>query len=438
MGDKHSIRKMALALGISAMLLGGCSRQNINYQVAEAIGTVGMYENNEPVETPKMVMERELREQQESERAAFEAQLAHAEDLAEGYWYTEAIEYLSGLDTAKEEVQELLTTYQSKMDSMVKYTGDVAHLCFPTLIEDPLRAFDGDEYSSTYASTMITTEEFKRILQSLYDNNYILVDLHSVAALDTDSRGVTTMEMKDLYLPEGKKPVILSQDNLDYSGVRNGDGIAKKLVLDDAGSVQALYTDDGGHDLKGAYDFIPILNAFLEEHPDFTFQGAKGIVSVSGSEGVFGYDIGTGNELSETQKTNRETVAKICKALTDSGWSLACAGYTHTYLNGLSTAQLQSEISSWEENVKILTGSVDILFYPYGAEVAYDNRDQVNTLLGSKLVYLCGLWGDTDFMELGDNYLRQTRRFIDGYTLVNATSYFTDFFDAASVISSDR
>jgi hypothetical protein len=71
---------------------------------------------------------------------------------------------------------------------------------------------------------MVTCKEFSNILQSLYDNNYILIDIHSIAAIDVDERGTATMDEQVLKIPEGKKPIVLSQDNLDYSGVTNGDG----------------------------------------------------------------------------------------------------------------------------------------------------------------------------------------------------------------------
>lgn len=59
-------RKTGLVLlAVIAMLAGsGCSRSVLNYQIAECIGTLGEYENNEPVETPKM---KAAREQKESE-----------------------------------------------------------------------------------------------------------------------------------------------------------------------------------------------------------------------------------------------------------------------------------------------------------------------------------------------------------------------------------
>lgn len=416
----------------------GCSRSTINYQIAESIGTLGQYENNEPVETPKMAEERKQREAAQAREDELQAQLDEAETLAKGYWYEQAIDRLqsiTGEDASDPRVTQAIEQYQQAQDSLTAYEGDIAHLCFPGLIEDTMRAFDGDDMSYTYSSTMVTTKEFKAILEVLYESGYVLVHIHNIAHDETDDRGVTTMELQKRMLPPGKKPIIISQDNLNYAGIKNGDGIATRLVLDDEGKVKALYTDENGHDLKGDYDLIPILDSFVKEHPDFSMRGAKGIVSVSGSEGVFGYQVADTTVTSYEQ--NRNTVSEIADALISSGWSIACAGYSHSYMNDMSLEGLESDISRWLTEVGNQVGKVDVLFYPYGAEVEYPS-DKLTYLLDSGFQYLCGLWGDTDYMEIGDGYMRQTRRFVDGYTLENAPQYFTGFFNVSQILDEDR
>ncbi len=454
----------------SAIMLSGCSRSQMNYQIAEAIGTDGKYENNEPVETPKMAEQRRLLEESESEEAYLMGVLAEAEKHALGYNYDDAIAVLNTIPAAQsrdERVSEARERYEKGDSNLVNWVdGDIPHLCFPTLIYDTEMAFDGDSKASDYNTTMITCDEFSAILQSLYDNGYVLIDIHSIAGMVTDERGTTSMEELKLRLPEGKKPIVLSQDNLNYSNVKNGDGIATKLVLDEEGKVKAQYTDSEGHDVAGDYDFIPILDSFIEEHPDFSFRGAKGIVSVSGSEGVFGYDISGGGssdsaaasqdgsaEASQGQNTsgtagaqtsnsslqgNERTVASIAQALTEDGWSIACAGWSHNYMNSDMTIEtFTKEIDDWLKYVGSLVGESDILFYPYGAEVEYPS-DKLQYLTDHGFHYLCGLWADTDFREMGDGYMRMTRRFVDGYTLVNASVYFNGFFDASSLVDGDR
>ena len=455
----------------AGMLLSGCSRSQMNYQIAEAIGTDGMYPNNEPVETPQMAQQRQMLEESESEEEALLAVLAQAETLAAGYNYEEAISVLNtitGMQSRDDRVSEARERYENGDASLVNWDGGaIPHLCFPTLIYDTSMAFDGDGRASSYATTMVTCSEFSGILQSLYDNGYILIDIHSIASMVTDDRGTTSMEEHTLKLPQGKKPIVLSQDNLDYAAVTNGDGIATRLVLDEEGKVKAQYTDSGGHDVVGDYDFIPILESFIEAHPDFSFRGARGIVTVSGSKGVFGYDLpseessapaqqqetaaaDSSGSLAGLQGTAAQTavntagltedeqaIAQISSALTAGGWSIGCAGWSHGYMNDMSNDQFKAEMDDWLDHVGSLTGSADILFYPYGAEVAYPG-DKLQYLTDHGFRYLCGLWGDTDFRELGDGYMRMTRRFVDGYTLINAPSYFTSFFSAADVRDSDR
>lgn len=51
---KKKISTLILCLLTVSLGLTGCTRTQMNEQIAESIGTLGMYENNEPVETPKM------------------------------------------------------------------------------------------------------------------------------------------------------------------------------------------------------------------------------------------------------------------------------------------------------------------------------------------------------------------------------------------------
>ncbi|MBP3873584.1 MAG: polysaccharide deacetylase family protein [Lachnospiraceae bacterium] len=453
---KRTVLTAVLSLTTAgALLLGGCTRSQINYQIAEAIGTDGKYENNEPVETPKMAEARKLLEESESEEASLLEILDQAEQQARGYNFEEAISILNTIPISQardERVSEARSRYEEGDTDLVNWVGgDIPHLCFPTLIYDTMMAFDGDDKASDYNTTMVTCDEFSAILESLYENGYVLIDIHSIAAMVTDERGTSSMEEKTLKLPDGKKPIVLSQDNLNYSTVRNGDGIATRLVLED-GKVKAQYTDSEGHEVAGDYDFIPILDSFIETHPDFSFRGARGIVSVSGSEGVFGYRISSGTDQTASGEGSQEqdasvsgsssqgddqTVAQIADALRAEGWSIACAGWSHSYMNDMSMETFASEIDDWLKYVGSLTGEADILFYPYGAEVEYPG-DKLNYLLDHGFRYLCGLWGDTDFRELSDGYMRMTRRFVDGYTLINAPVYFTNFFDSAAVVDDDR
>jgi hypothetical protein len=431
-------KTLLLFLGAAAMLFGsGCSRKVLNYQIAECIGTLGEYENNEPVETPKMKAEREQRESEEALAQQKEELLAEAEALAEGYQYESAIALLEDSDIMQEEeaAATAISNYQKQIDSMYAYDGKIVHFCFTNLVVDTDRAFDGDEYSYIYKQNMITLDEFTNILNSLYEDGYILINIHDLATETDGTNGTVDMEESLPVIPEGKKPMILSVENLDYSSVRNGDGVATRLALDAEGEVGAVYTDDEGHDKTGAYDVVPVLEQFIEEHPDFSFKGARGIISVSGANGVFGYQIEEGT--SADYEENIKTVKQIAQKLREDGWDFAAQGYSYKYLGDLSYDSLKEDITKWQSTSGSVLGDCDILMYPYGSEVDY-STEKASLLINQGFRYLIGMWSDGDHVEVNGTYLRQTRRTVTGYVLENYPGNFSSYFSVASILDPAR
>ena len=429
---------LTVLAAVAAVMLGtGCSRSVLNYQIAECIGTLDKYENNEPVETPKMKAEREKQESEEALEQQKEKTLANAENLALTYEYEDAIALLQNSEVLKEDERavEAISSYQKKVDSIYEYDGDIGHLCFTNLVVDTERAFDGDEYSSVYKQNMITLEEFTNILNTLYDSGYVLIDIHTLAEEVSNSKGDVTMSQVFPSIPEGKKPFILSVENLDYSSIRNGDGVATKLALDQNGDVMASYTDEGGHDLLGAYDVVPALEQFIQEHPDFSYKGARGIISLSGVNGAFGYQVEEGK--SADYEKNQETVKAIASKLVEDGWSFASAGYSYQYMGDFSYESLKEDITKWEQTVGTLIGTCDILMYPYGSEVDY-TTEKAAFLINQGFRYLIGMWSEGDHLEVNSTYLRQTRRTITGYVLENYPSNFSTYFSTASIIDGAR
>lgn len=426
-----------MAAALSAAVLSGCSRSVLNYQLAECIGTLDQYENNEPVETPKMQAEREKQESEAALEEEKESVLAEAESLALSYEYESAISLLQGSEVLAEDERaaEAISDYQTKLDGMYEYDGDIVHFCFTNLVTDTSRAFDGDEYSSIYRSNMITLTEFENILNTLYESGYILIDIHSLAQESEDDRGNVDMSEKLPYIPQGKKPMVLSVENLNYSSVRNGDGVATRLALDENGEVGAVYTDESGHEEVGPYDVIPVLEQFIDEHPDFSFKGARGVVALSGSGGVFGYQIEEGTAVD--YEANLETAKQIADKLREDGWTFASQGYSYEYMSDMSYDTLKEDITKWQQTAGTAVGDCDTLLYPYGAEVDY-STEKASFLINQGFRYLVGMWSDGDHLEVNDTYLRQTRRTVTGYVFENYPGNFSSYFSVSAILDPDR
>ena len=78
---------------------------------------------------------------------------------------------------------------------------------------------------------MTTIDEFCKIIQSMYDKGYVLVGLHDIAEMQIQEDGTEKMVQKEILLPEGKTPFVLSVDDVSYYEYMTGTGFASRLVI---------------------------------------------------------------------------------------------------------------------------------------------------------------------------------------------------------------
>ena len=113
--------------------------------------------------------------------------LAQAEALAADYDYAGAIEVLnsfSGDLSVFTKLNDRIIEYEKAQKALVTWDdlSKVPNLSFQMLLADPERGFkytahDGYNYSNSINKNFVTTAEFIKILQQLYDNGYVLVDI---------------------------------------------------------------------------------------------------------------------------------------------------------------------------------------------------------------------------------------------------------------------
>lgn len=424
-------RRISVFLLMVMFCMTGCSRAIMNAQIAESIGTLGMYENNEPVETPKMKAQREIQEQKEAAEEELTGHLERAARLAASYDYAAALEEIAGISKEHSEDDRVISAkieYQRLLGQMDVYSGDIAHFSVKTLVVDTERAFNDDDMSYFYNYWALTVDEFKAILQSLYDRGYVLMDIHEKVVEVENEDGTTSFAVNTPSIPEGKTPMVLSFTEANYYDYQQGDGFSSRMVLDEDGNVMNEYTDASGQTLVGAYDVVPIVDEFVEEHPDFSLRGAKGIISVTGYEGVFGYGIETG----------ASTITAIADRLKETGWEIACQGFSDNAMESdLDLDELEDDLDAWSSKIGSLVGDTDLLVYPYGEEVTAGTARQ-ELLLEKGYQFFFSIWTTGDMIEVQPDYVRQSRRTLDGYDLYMYADYLTDFFDADEILDKTR
>lgn len=310
------------------------------------------------------------------------------------------------------DLTNLANQAQQKLDNPVLYEGPVYHIFFHSLIVYPELCFTGDAMSDGYNKWMTTVREFKAILDQLYDRGYVLIDIMDMFNWDSTGK----VSRKDLYLPEGTKPLLLSVDNVSYEDYRSEDGFAKRLVLDGSGEVATLVkTPEGEEIITRDGDVMPILDDFVKQHPDFSMNNAKGIIALNGYEGILGYRTNRTNPRWNQESSN---VQPIVEALKANGWRIANHSWSHSRSfsdKSISLEDLISDTEKWEKEVASITGATPIYITPFGIEFTSDDP-RMRYLVSRGYHIFCSV-GSRAYYHIFGDYVMMERINIDGYKM---------------------
>lgn len=424
----------------------------------KASGTINpVWESVEIEETPYtkssgLKLEKEDEEQKKRSRI-----LKKAKKYATQYDYDNAIKVIRSYDNydAYENMVSAIKQYKEIKANCVSWPIEkVTHIFYHTLIKDTDKAFDDDYKAGDYNQVMTTIDEFNKITESMYEKGYVMVSLYDLATVNEDG----TMSEGEILLPEGKIPFVLSQDDVCYYHYMDGDGFASKLVVDEEGKIRNEYVEDDGSISVGDYDMVPLIDRFVEEHPDFSYKGAKGIIALTGYNGILGYRTDSSyktrpDDLDDNKKQwleehpdfslkkERAAAKKVAEAMKEEGWLFASHTWGHLNVSEIGLERLQADTAKFKENVDPLIGGTDIIIFAFGADLT-----QIEDYSGEKFEYLksqgynyyCNVDSSRYFVQLRDTYLRMGRRNLDGYRMYYNPELVEDLFDASKIFDKSR
>ena len=356
---------------------------------------------------------------------------SRAAAMAAEYDYENAMKTLAGYSGGLANHKELLNLYngyKAALNDLVVWDdlSEIPNLSFRTLMADLSKAAADPDRGSRYLKNYITTGEFSAILDQLYANGYVLVSLYDFAVPVTNEDGSVGVNRTSIRLPEGKKPIILTQEGVNYySHMENCGGFADSLAVNASGELTCLLGES-----EGAFDLVPVLNDFLAQHPDFSYEGARATIAVSGYEGLFGMTLDQSDEI--------QAVADKLRA---QGYDIACYTYADMEYADFGAAGVQEDLDKWTAEILPVLGSTDILVYPTGGDIkgqeAYSGS-KYDALHGYGFRYFVGVGsGSTWGMTTGD-YARHSRTLVTAANLSEHPEWFAGLFDAASVLSEQR
>lgn len=449
--------------------LSGCSlfpfEQDLSFHKSETENTDVESAGNTPLETEEEQNAetdedgndtQEITDEQSEEEVA--SPLEQASLMAAQYDYDEAIELLKSQPAydSNTDMQNAVSEYENTKAACTEYPLEqITHVFFHTLIKDTSKAFDGDSDSDGYNQYMTTIDEFNKIIQSMYDKGYVMVSPHDMATVNEDG----TMSRGSIMLPPGKIPFVLSQDDVSYYHYMDGDGFASKLVVDENGDVKNEYIEDDGSVSTGDYDMVPLIDTFVKEHPDFSYHGRKGILAMTGYDGVLGYrtDIAykTGKNLQDDQKKflrdhpdfdykqEVKNAKKVAAAMKAEGWEFASHTWGHKNVASTSLKDLKRDTKKWKKYVAPVLGKTDMIIFAFGADIGswegYSSDNAKYEFYKSQgYRYFCNVDSSQYFVQITDDYFRQGRRNLDGYRMYYNPEMLSDLFDVSEVWDSSR
>lgn len=449
--------------------LSGCSlfpfEQDLSFHKSETENTDVESAGNTPLETEEEQNAetdedgndtQEITDEQSEEEVA--SPLEQASLMAAQYDYDEAIEFLKSQPAydSNTDMQNAVSEYENTKAACTEYPLEqITHVFFHTLIKDTSKAFDGDTDSDGYNQYMTSIDEFNKIIQSMYDKGYVMVSPHDMATVNEDG----TMSRGSIMLPPGKIPFVLSQDDVSYYHYMDGDGFASKLVVDENGDVKNEYIEDDGSVSTGDYDMVPLIDTFVKEHPDFSYHGRKGILAMTGYDGVLGYrtDIAykTGKNLQDDQKKflrdhpdfdykqEVKNAKKVAAAMKAEGWEFASHTWGHKNVASTSLKDLKRDTKKWKKYVAPVLGKTDMIIFAFGADIGswegYSSDNAKYEFYKSQgYRYFCNVDSSQYFVQITDDYFRQGRRNLDGYRMYYNPEMLSDLFDVSEVWDSSR
>ena len=84
---------------------------------------------------------------------------------------------------------------------------------------------------------------------------------------------------------------MLSFDNVTYKSNYQNIGEIDKIIIDRNNNIATYSTKKSIQDrIQYNNEFVVILENFIKQHPDFSHNNARGIIFLSGENGILGYN----------------------------------------------------------------------------------------------------------------------------------------------------
>ncbi len=333
-----------------------------------------------------------------------------ARNYAQNKEYQNAVEFLeskSNLFKDKTTINSLISHYSKFFvkDGLYYYENEPNVVAVNKLIAYSNLAFKDNPNYENLDNLYLTSKEFNNLLNELYINDYILIDIYDY--LDISGENVFK---RDLYLPLDKKPIILLFNNINYSD--NENCFIDKFIIDAKDKI-ATFSSKQTEKNQISYnaDFIPILENFIDENKNFSFNNARGVISFDKNNNILGYNI---NKTNPNSASEIQTLKKIASYLKDKNYKFAYGNF----VNNTNIIELE-ETNYIKETLFNIFSTINIYIspnktnninsyykslYDIGFRIFLDNSNK-QTLIKNNFIFLSYVNFNGKFLREKNDYL---------------------------------
>lgn len=299
---------------------------------------------------------------------------------------------------------------------LVPWRGPVEHIFVHPLVPYPYRAFHGVQ-AQGFRDWFVTAGEFRRMLGELYRRRWVLVDIEAAVS-------------GRLRVPRGRRPLVLSVDDLNYYAYQREAGLGRRLVRAPDGRVAVEVTGPHGSGTRlSRYDVVPALDDFVAAHPDFSVRGARGVLALTGYEGVLGERTNRTDLPGNARRIRRARA--VVRTLTAEGWRFASHSWGHIDLSRSSGSRVVADAERWRRQVQPIVGRTDVYVYPFGAVPTAAARETLHRRFGFRV--FCTIEPEPRLNREG-GVVVMARRHIDGVAFRDQAAALRPLFPVAQVV----
>lgn len=326
---------------------------------------------------------------------------------------------------------------QANLAETTLYQGEIATFHVRAVVYDPARAM-ASSLRREYLQQILPEESILAIFSSLDERGYVLVD--PSRAVDEQGR------YQGVLVPKDKKPVVLVVDDLDYAQRYQMAGSLARLQAQ-GDQLQSVYRQANGEEvILDEVEVTGLLERYLQDHPHFSFDGARGVIPLTGNKAFLGWFVDHRQIREEnvrraehnqallsadeaTLQKEREGAQAVAKQLLKRGWVFANAGYALEVNPDLPRIEFEQDLGLWEEIYQPLVGASKLFWL---GQQAYPGTE-------SALAAALYEKGYTTYLKRGEHFTigsAQAPFVLEAYPLNALTFYFKklpQYFDSKAV-----